>query len=81
MNYEKEYTKHNVSVVDLIGCMSIGVDRFLGQEVNFPVSWWERALLRFVIKKRGLGVALCYAQKAALDRYYYDAQILGMGKK
>ena len=62
----------DINVVDLIGCMSIGVDKFLGQEINFPVNWWERLLLKWAIKKRGLGVALCYAQKSALDRYYND---------
>lgn len=56
-------------IVSLIGCLSLGVDEYLGLEVNFPVKWWEKILLNWLIKRRGLATPLAYAQMRAHEKY------------
>lgn len=57
-------------IVSLIGCLTFGVEEFLGIEPNFPVKWWEKILLNWLIRRRSLSTPLAYAQMRAYEKYH-----------
>jgi len=57
-----------MNVVDLIGCLSVGLNENLW-EPNFPVKWWEKVLLRWLIGKRRLSTPIGYLQRNAYMKY------------
>lgn len=59
------------SITDLIGSLSIGL-KYLGNDVNSPISWWEKRLLVWLLGKRSLCAPLGYAQREALRSCDYE---------
>jgi len=57
-----------MDIVDLIGCLSVGLKEDLWNP-NFPVKRWEKVLLRWLIGKRGLATPIGYLQRNAYIKY------------
>ena len=55
-------------IVDLIGCLSIGVNENLSHSF-FTMNWCEKKLINWLIVKRGLATPLAYMQRAAWKKY------------
>ena len=57
-----------MDIVNLIGCLKIGIDEDLW-EPNFPVKFWEKIILKWLISKRSLATPIGYLQRNAYRKY------------
>ena len=57
-----------MDIVDLIGCLKVGIDEDLWDK-DFPIKWWEKILLKWLISKRHLATPIGYLQRNTHKKY------------
>ncbi len=60
--------KMQFDICDLIGCMSLGLKEDLRNE-TFPLKWWQKKILKWLLLKHGLCTPLGYMQQNAWLKY------------